>query len=728
MLSKTDSMLWFILLLLWPTTKSAATGSNIAKPDCPEKCGEVDVPYPFGIEENCALNNLFLLECNHNSSSPKLLFGRNTYVLDISVENGTIFASLPTAYRCYNDSGGVVNSSDIYIILGAGHFRISDTRNKLTAFGCDTLAAMSDTDGSFVSGCLSVCSADSISVNITQHSCSGIGCCQTPLPQSLETLNISLGSINNHTGMGNFKPCDYAILADETFDITSLKLSDEGQDGFITSNITIEWVAKEEACERSRNSADYACASNTDCIYSENGQGYRCLCKQGFQGNPDLGCYDIDECKEPTKYKCDGTCKNTIGNYTCHCPLGKHGDGKVGCEELGITKIFTIIGAIIFTVIVGVMILIISKERRKERNFLKNGGIILKHQRVRIFKAPELEKATKNYDGSQLLGEGGFGSVYKGVLPDNTLVAVKKPKEEGKIKVNQEFQQELGIVSQVNHKNVVKILGLCLETKVPLLVYEFVSNGTLSHHIHDKSSQILGTWKTRLRIAVETAHALDYFHSLASPPIIHGDVKSTNILLDESYTEKVADFGASVLISPDQTAMATKIQGTFGYLDPEYLMSGILSEKSDVYSYGVVLVELLTGLKLGLFLASNNQKINMVHYFLCCIENNSLFQVLGFKVANKSEMEEIQIVAEVAKKCVSSSGIQKPTMKEVAEELDRLKKLHDNLWDQENSEETDHLLGEPSSNFKSEHSAAVISQQDKQTEISFDIEKYSYTM
>ncbi|KAK9180628.1 hypothetical protein WN944_023761 [Citrus x changshan-huyou] len=161
---------------------------------------------------------------------------------------------------------------------------------------------------------------------------------------------------------------------------------------------------------------------------------------------------------------------------------------------------------------------------KKEKNFLKNGGEILKHQPVRIFSAAELVKATKNYDESHFLGEGGFGSVYKGVLPDNTQIAVKKPKESEKIRINQEFQKEMGIVSRINHKNVVKILG----------------------------------------IAAEIASALDYFHSLASPPIIHGDVKSSNILLDDKYTAKVADFGASVLISPDQIVMATKIQGTFG--------------------------------------------------------------------------------------------------------------------------------------------------------------------
>jgi serine/threonine protein kinase len=157
------------------------------------------------------------------------------------------------------------------------------------------------------------------------------------------------------------------------------------------------------------------------------------------------------------------------------------------------------------------------KKRKKDRNFRENGGMVLKHQRVRIFSEAELEKATKNYDDDQKLEEGGFGSVYKGVLADNAQVAVKKFKGVDKAQMNEEFQNEMGVVSQVNHKNVVKLLGLCLETKVPLLVYEFISNGTLFKHIHDKTSQLLASWSNRLRIASEIALALNYLHSLADP-------------------------------------------------------------------------------------------------------------------------------------------------------------------------------------------------------------------
>ncbi|KAJ6365506.1 hypothetical protein OIU76_030310 [Salix suchowensis] len=246
------------------------------------------------------------------------------------------------------------------------------------------------------------------------------------------------------------------------------------------------------------------------------------------------------------------------------------------------------VAASFFLVIICLLLYINCTKRRKEKNFKENGGKFLKNQRVRIFSEAELVKATNNYADDQKLGEGGFGSVYKGVLTDNTLVAVKKSKGVDKAKMNEEFQMEMSIVSQVNHKNVVKLLGLCLETKVPLLVYELISNGTLSKHIHDERSEILASWSNRLRIASEIALALNYLHSLADPPIIHGDVKSVNILLDNTYTAKIADFGASVLISPGQTnILAEKIQGTLGYLDPEYLMTGILTVQSDVYSFGV---------------------------------------------------------------------------------------------------------------------------------------------
>ncbi|XP_065867756.1 wall-associated receptor kinase 4-like [Euphorbia lathyris] len=348
--------------------------------------------------------------------------------------------------------------------------------------------------------------------------------------------------------------------------------------------------------------------------------------------------------------------------------------------------------------IIAMLILIMYKRRRKETNFFRNGGMLLKHQRVRIFTEAELVKATKNYDESQLLGEGGFGYVYKGILADGTQIAVKKAKDISKAQINQEYQQEIGIVSQVNHKNVVKILGLCLETKVPLLVYEFISNGTLFQHIHHKKPQALANWKNRLRVAEETALALNYLHSLADPPIIHGDVKTSNILLDDTYTAKVSDFGASVLISPGDSDMASKIKGTFGYLDPEYLMTGCLTEKSDVYSFGVVLVELLTGEKPN-FMARSGEKSNVIQYFISSIESHDLDQLVCFGVANEDEMEEIEAFAEIAKQCLCSSGAKRPTMKEVADEFGRLRKLNErSRWnhDKKSEEETEHLLGESS--------------------------------
>ncbi|EEF34810.1 wall-associated receptor kinase 2 [Ricinus communis] len=691
----------FAKLLFWQciyhmTVAEDSDSLSNVKPDCQEKCGNVSVFYPFGIDNpDCAFNEFFLLTCNY-SYTPELMIG-NIPVLDISVQEGVFSVDIENAYECYDSRSGQIYSFDQIITLGDGPFRFSDIRNKLTATGCDSLAFMTDAEGDFGSGCVSLCNGP---VNFTKESsCGGYGCCQTSIPQSLKTLNISLTSPNSRMNVWDFNPCGFAFLADQrNFNVSNLNLT-YSEDEFISSTSVIEWVVEEKTCGDANKSDSYACRRNTDCIYSENGQGYRCSCKEGFAGNPYIeGCEDIDECNDPLKYPCQGTCKNTFGNYTCSCPLGMRGDGKVGCRGFRITALATVVGAFIFAAIIGLLVVIIWKKHKKQKNFLENGGVLLKHQRVRIFKEAELAKATNYYTTSNFLGEGGFGCVYKGVLADGTQVAVKRPKDIEKMKMNQEFQKEIGIVSQVNHINVVKVLGLCLETNVPLLVYEFVSNGNLYQHIHQKRSQLLTAWKNILRIAAETALALDYLHSLANPPIIHGDVKSANILLDENYTAKVSDFGASVLISSNQTDMATKIQGTFGYLDPEYLMTGNLTEKSDVYSFGVVLVELLTGEKPNSN-PKSGEKNNIIQYFLSSLENGDLNQIPCFEITSKEEMEEIEVFAELAKQCLRSSGIKRPTMNEVAHELVRLRKLHESSWSQHNSNETEHLLQDDSSSF-----------------------------
>ncbi|KAL8499830.1 hypothetical protein ACS0TY_019717 [Phlomoides rotata] len=426
----------------------------------------------------------------------------------------------------------------------------------------------------------------------------------------------------------------------------------------------------------------------------------RYYCETGFEGNPYLpqGCQDIDECNINntalnTCIAAGDTCVNTVGSFICK----RDDENRMKGTIIGLSSAT---GALVLLGGAWVLSRVIRKRIKansRKACFKRNGGLLLQQQlsssdggveNIRLFDAKELALATDRYNDNRILGRGGQGTVYKGMLPDGRIVAVKKSKkvDEAEIVV---FINEVVILSQINHRNIVKLLGCCLETEVPLLVYEFVPNGTLFQHIHDQSDDIFPlSWKMRLRIATEIAEALSYLHYAASVPIYHRDIKSTNILLDEKYRAKVSDFGTSRSIAIDQTHLTTRVLGTFGYLDPEYFRSSQFTEKSDVYSFGVVMIELLTGEK-AITAVKDEEGRGLAMHFLHAMEENNLYKILDQDVVKGGGTEDVVAVARLAMRCLNLNGKKRPTMKEVAAVLEGIQMPKDGSalqYDEEHSE------------------------------------------
>ncbi|XP_074349519.1 wall-associated receptor kinase 5-like [Apium graveolens] len=318
---------------------------------------------------------------------------------------------------------------------------------------------------------------------------------------------------------------------------------------------------------------------------------------------------------------------------------------------------------------------------------------------TRLFTEEDLKMATSNYDESGIIGRGGYGTVYKGVIsPNNIVVAIKKAKLSEQSQ-NSQFINEVIILSRTNHINIVKLIGCCLKTEVPLLVYEFITNGTLSDHIHGKDIGTYLSWELCLQIAAEIAGAIAYLHSAASPPIIHRDIKSTNILLDENFIAKVADFGASKLVPRDHAEIATLVQGTFGYMDPEYFHSSELTEKSDVYSFGVLLAELITGEPAISFDRPEKDR-SLAAYFISSVRTgNGMPSIIQKNLVHEEKnIQQIKQVAMLAARCLKVTGDKRPSMKEVAMELEGLKTMVEHPWVDKDStsdhNETEYLLNE----------------------------------
>jgi serine/threonine protein kinase len=338
--------------------------------------------------------------------------------------------------------------------------------------------------------------------------------------------------------------------------------------------------------------------------------------------------------------------------------------------------------------------------RAKQQFFEQNGGVLLQQQMksfknstFKIYTKEELEKATNKFSEERVLGRGGHGIVYKGILEDGTVAAIKKSKlmEENE---TQEFAKEMMILSQINHKNVVKLLGCCLEVEVPMLVYEYISNGTLYHYIHNKSSSAPIPAIERLRIAAESADALAYMHSSASPPILHGDVKTANILLNDKFVAKVSDFGASKLAPNDEAEIATLVQGTCGYLDPEYLLTCQLTDKSDVYSFAVIILELLTKKK-ALYFEGPEENRSLASSFCVAKKEGRFIQILDAQVRDELKLEVLDEIGDLVMCCLNMNREERPTMREVADTLEKARRFQKQFEIEEKSlEETESLFGD----------------------------------
>ncbi|GAB4839211.1 Proline-rich receptor-like protein kinase perk1 [Ancistrocladus abbreviatus] len=287
------------------------------------------------------------------------------------------------------------------------------------------------------------------------------------------------------------------------------------------------------------------------------------------------------------------------------------------------------------------------------------------------FTYEELAMATDGFSDANLLGQGGFGYVHKGILPNRKEVAVKSLKA-GSGQGEREFQAEVEIISRVHHKHLVSLVGYCITGSQRMLVYEFVPNNTLEFHLHGKGRPTMD-WPTRLKIALGAAKGLAYLHEDCHPKIIHRDIKAANILLDFKFEAKVADFGLARFSSDANTHVSTRVMGTFGYLAPEYASSGKLTDKSDVFSFGVVLLELITG----------RRPVDTSHSFMedslvdwarplltRALEDENFDSLVDLKLENNYNHNEMVRMVACAASCVRHSARRRPRMSQIVRALE----------------------------------------------------------
>ncbi|MCO5555979.1 hypothetical protein L7F22_009523 [Adiantum nelumboides] len=351
--------------------------------------------------------------------------------------------------------------------------------------------------------------------------------------------------------------------------------------------------------------------------------------------------------------------------------ISETGSGLSGGAIAGI-----VIGAVVFTaILVAVVMAFIAKRQRRYAALLR--GARKHHERIKVagvkdFDYEEVAKATNNFENSMQIGQGGYGKVFKGILADGMVVAIKRA-EEGSLQGAREFYTEIELLSRVHHRNLVSLVGYCDDEGEQMLVYEFMENGTLRDHLNSNSKLPLN-FPMRIQIALGSAKGILYLHTEANPPIYHRDIKASNILLDAKMRAKVADFGLSKL-APDVDFegdagghVSTVVKGTPGYLDPEYFLTHKLTDKSDVYSFGVVLLELITGMQ------PISHGKNLVREVNFSFEAGMMLSMVDPRMGSYPA-ECLQPLVRLATSCCKDNYDSRPSMGEVVRELEAIWRL-----------------------------------------------------
>ncbi|CAN6301739.1 unnamed protein product [Urochloa humidicola] len=655
-----------VIIMLLASAPAVDVADGQVLPGCQATCGGVDIPYPFGIGARCSRAG-FEIACN---GSTPFLSGTGYKVLNLSLATNGALLELPIAWTCYDRSGKRQDSEAPVSFNPQGVYRISEAHNQLYVVGCDVTAYIQSRkenkdNGSrnagyeyeYYTGCVSYCTS---AESAKDGRCAGLGCCRVDIPPNLTDNSVGLDDDDNKSLavrqiIYDFSSCSYGFLVDRnsyTFRRADLKM-----DTNRTMPVWLDWAIRPNGSspfncsEAMKNSSSYACKSqHSRCVDAVNGPGYTCNCSNGYEGN----AYIVD-----------------------------------GCSG--------VICSISFIIALSIFILMFNETRKLRAFFERNGGPLLASiNNIKIYTKQELDHITEKY--SNVLGKGTVGNVYKGITNDNQTVAVKaisiakkhsnpeivnnEPSDQEVDEIRKtEFAKEIKIQSQINHKNIVKLLGCCLEVEIPMLVYEFAANGSLYDVLHGTKSRPLSL-QTRLDIAVDSAEALAYMHLSVTPKIFHGDVKSGNILLDENFMPKVSDFGTSRLLSIERMHTDEYVIADKDYLDPVYT-TGVLHEKSDVYSYGLVLLELITR-KTPRYNGYNSLKKNFTKSYATEEKAQAMYDE---EIAFPDSIEFLQMVGSVAVDCLREKIDDRPTMKQVADHLQLVR----NKWRQKQGKQGDQV-------------------------------------